>query len=394
MTSKNLFGQSYELVAVAVKDVYPSGLEIDPKAQRELKKARVNAIAKYVIAGLDGQSVGAFFGPIVVSRRKNGKLHIMDGQHRYFGIMRSVEMLEDKIEKYRVRMSKEQLKGVTQETQEMQIRELNALQNRLEAVLSSDLPMMVYNLSAPVKERQVFHDLNLLMKRVSPSLALSYDSSNPYVVCAKNVLELPELVEFKNLVDFGVAGRSKVAEGKLFLFSTVKHAVVYMLGKRWFESGDFKLEKQTAEFTVISVFKIILNALPEGEAKFDPTFMYGHASWLQGIAAYVNLCSRTPNVDAYLTLERAMKGFDWRYTNDLFQGVGGGVSDEKGNVIFSGTSVGIRIVRNTLRDVSVVLDENGEKVIGAHETMKKMTRRAQMGDLEDIEEVSDADVRV
>ncbi|KPV44394.1 DNA sulfur modification protein DndB [Alicyclobacillus ferrooxydans] len=354
-----LFGANYDLQAYEAADIFPDGLHIDENVQRRIAPSRVKGIGQYIIRAVDTQTVGAFFAPLVVNKRTDGNMYILDGQHRYKGIGVAIDTLEKRVKSLSAYLSKKNLNEHDKDTAQS---ELAGTKRMLNSIRTSRIPVMVYQGLNTEEERQLFHDLNNLAKRAPTSLALLFDNSDPYVRVAKEVVSIVDGLEA--LVDH--VNTNKLDEGKLFLFSTVHKSVVKLLGKRYFSDRGVQFTtvynngvEKTARF-----FEVVLASLPEDAATGN--YLYKDAKVLQGIGEFVNKMDNIQYVDGLVTLRELLKDFSFQSTNKLFATAGGATRNPDGTISFKGTGSGIKAVVRTLSSQAIRYDANGIEATDAY----------------------------
>lgn len=354
-----LFGASYRIMTETVGHLYPSALRVDLSVQRDLSKARTKHISNYVLNAIRRDSVGAFFAPLVASERDDGNRYLIDGQHRWYGIVRAVEDMKIEIDSAVTALARKNLDARMRE-------ELNASLTHQRIILkdleSSQVPIMVYCGLTQKEEQQLFHDLNNLARKAPLSLSLQYNSSDAFVSLAKEVVTivpgLEELVEHSR-------GSNKVGRDKLFLFSTIYKTVFRLIGKSAF-SGDVSMDdlyRKNLELAV-QFLRIVVESLPAD--KYNDTYLYRDAKVLQGIAEFARQMREVPRVDWAVTLRELLTSFRFDHRNHLFVTIGQASKNNQGSIVFRGTGSGISAVARTLASQARRLDSRGEEVDEAY----------------------------
>ncbi len=355
--SNILFGSKFDLSVETVETLFPDRLVIDGNVQRDLNMARAKKIAYYIIGALDGETLGAFFAPLVVSARQDGKLYILDGQHRWKGIREAINFLTKSVMRLRNKVND---KKISEDERASLKREYESATRVLDAINKTTIPLMIYRGLDEDTERQLFHDLNNLAQKPTKSLSLSYDSSNPFVVLARDtVRQVPKLAE---LVDTSKKA-GKLEASKLFLFSTVFQTVQKLLSKSAFKGTDDN-QKEAILQSAKDFFEIFINSLPNDF--LEDKYLYKDAKVIQGVAVFVKQISDLKGVDWRVTLTEALKEFEFTAKNHLFVTIGGASKTEDGKVIFRGTSAGTSAVSKTLFATAKRLDANGVEVDDAY----------------------------
>ena len=357
------FGVDYVLKSVTVNEVGLDGLIIDHNAQRDLTVTRAKEIGTYYTRAIEGVSVGAFVPPLVVNQREDGGMYVIDGQHRWAGLIQAIEAIEKQIDKLNKALMK---KGVTEDERVALMNEKAVLKRSRDELESTQIPIMVYQKLHIDEERQAFHDMNNLAKKVPQSLALSYDSTDPFVRVAKDVLRAN--AEFAKLVEISRKG-TKLSPDKVFLFATVHKALVTLIGdNKWFEKGKFDDQYELALNMANQFVSIVMESLPEDP--LDKEYMYRDAKILQGMAGFCKNMNKIEGVDWAKTLEAALKDIPIKYTNHVFVSVGGAALQD-GLVAFRGTGGGLGAVVRTFEALAKRLDSNGKLVSSAYGIMNQ-----------------------
>lgn len=124
--------------------------------------------------------------------------YVVDGQHRRKAMQMFFEFLSNAIQLRKLTTKGNLLKPVKGDLSDEIV---NALGEVLETASAFTTIQVECHLGLGVKEeRQLFHDLNNLGKRVDASLALKFDSANPINVFIKEVLiDDDEVLDYPNL---------------------------------------------------------------------------------------------------------------------------------------------------------------------------------------------------
>jgi hypothetical protein len=118
-------------------------------------------------------------------------LWIVDGQHRRFGMRLLLDFLKEIRDKHRYPRSPRLFP--TAHKEELSSRELQAWHEVFEVARTESTVAVEVHLGLDAaSERQLFHDLNNLGKRVEASLAFEFDNSNPVNLFIKDELVVRE----------------------------------------------------------------------------------------------------------------------------------------------------------------------------------------------------------
>lgn len=126
-------------------------------------------------------------------------LWIVDGQHRRYGMQILLEFLEGLRTNRRYPPKKDSLYPFEAEDRDLSDEELNAWLECYEvARMFCSVSVEVHLGLDPDQERQLFHDLNRLGKKVDTNLALQFDNSNPVNSFIKHELLEKGLIQVSN----------------------------------------------------------------------------------------------------------------------------------------------------------------------------------------------------
>lgn len=326
-----------------VQAIEDGSIIIDPEVQRKLDHKRKRLIATYIHDFLEGKTFGAFFGPICASKRKTGVYAILDGQHRFFGAWEALIQIKREI--------KDTLENGNEDKER-----LNTLTEHATLIENSVIPMMAYIDLTKEQEQQFFHDTNNLGKKVSQSLTLSYNHSDPYVNLTRSVCE------FDNLKDYIQPLKGKKDKDKLFTFKNIYTTVNTFIGKM----DDFDtVQKDSLLEELEEFFSIVTDSFPEDVVTGD--YLYKHAGILPGIALFANRMKKIEGVCWRNTLKNALSRVSFSADNIQFVRIGRALLDqERKKVTFSGSKGAISATVKTLEQESLRLDQNGNEVIQAY----------------------------
>lgn len=355
-----LFGAKYFLASERYENLVNKVI-VDKEAQRKLSVPRAKKIAEYIISALNGETMGAFFSPLLASERPDGKWAVGDGQHRWNGFIEAVSKIEKEIMRLR---KKAQSKKLSEDEISDIKTEIESLTRIVKAIGASQIPIMVYQDLSIDMERQLFHDINNFAIKPPKSLSLSFDTSNPFIWVAKEALQANK--KLAELTDRSPSAttQSKLEASKLFLFSTVYQTVEKFLGKKAFKDAD---EDRRIEILqdVNNFFTIYLDSLPE-DFLDESKFLYRDAKVIQGVAMFAKQMGELKGVDWQVTLAEALKSLSFENKNHLFATIGGASKTDDGKIFFRGTSAGTGAVNKTLSGVAKRLDKEGVEVNDAY----------------------------
>ena len=183
----------------------PNQPDLPDLAQRKLNKARIQAIADYILQNYQNGTV--FFPPICINAQpsphyRDGRiflpyhtlsLRLTDGQHRCFSIRKALEEIQHQDER------------------------------RFLAQL--EIGVLIYAGLPLEEERQAFRDQNLLVQRPDVSLSHYFDQRSPVVLIAKDLLQqVPQFRDNVEKVENGLGSSNP----KLLTLSTLVTATKYM----------------------------------------------------------------------------------------------------------------------------------------------------------------------
>lgn len=165
-------------------------------------------------------------GKVTVFLSDAHKLFVIDGQHRREGMNIALQYLRDVVSNHsypkRIQLFTGALKG-----EELNPDELEVWQEMNDSAKTICTVMIELHLGlGSDEERQLFHDLNNLGKRIPAGMAFSYDNSNPINLYIKECLleehVLSAKIEEKDIVnwdeDTGVMARKDVVAVNAMLF--------------------------------------------------------------------------------------------------------------------------------------------------------------------------------
>jgi DGQHR domain-containing protein len=145
-------------------------LTVFADVQRDMNPRKVAQIKTYILSGLSDTEMLRFFSSITVTCRdhiffdetsqrvaintKESKLSINDGQHRFGGIMATIDFLK---EKYEVTSDQHRKDGLKQ---------------KIDMLENMSMPLVIFNQISEKAEKQLFHDVNNLASRPSRSATI------------------------------------------------------------------------------------------------------------------------------------------------------------------------------------------------------------------------------
>lgn len=132
-------------------------------------------------------------------------LYIVDGQHRRKGVQLLIDFLEEIRQEHRYPPKKNKLFPHTRDNRVVPEDEMELWIHCYEIIRSSCKVALEVHLGLDIiEERQLFHDLNNLAKKVERSLALDFDSSNPVNAFIKEELLESDLIKvsLKDITDW------------------------------------------------------------------------------------------------------------------------------------------------------------------------------------------------
>ena len=180
----NQFGREVFSAVLQFKDL-AKFLEVFPEVQRTASIRKISQIKTYIMSYLEDKTNLRFFSGITVTARGNvfydsntktvaidtvsSKLSINDGQHRYGGVLATIEELNRKLSKAR---SKEQ-----HDLYQRYLKELNEMV----------IPVVLFNSISEEEEKQLFYDLNSLSTRPSRSSTIRLSQSDLFSKLAREI---------------------------------------------------------------------------------------------------------------------------------------------------------------------------------------------------------------
>ncbi|MDC0764151.1 DNA sulfur modification protein DndB [Brevibacillus sp. AG] len=378
---------------------------IDPEAQRKLSKAHMKEIAAYLRQALEGKTYGAYFPALTASRRENGVEAILDGQHRFFGAWEAVKQIAQEIEvidtilkdegkgktpfcsvvRHQITNPSEQihdvkLKGKVSELTDLIKKEIqengttseisdedvvrvlerhkDKLVEHSEIILNSVIPIVVYVGLSIQQEQQAFHDFNQKGKKVAKALAISFNHSDPMVNLSQVVCHWDSV---KNYVQ-PIAAGSKLKDEYLFLFSTVYSTVATFYGS--VKPNDINHGEMITDLE--DFFNIVTNSIIEEDGS-----ILKHAGTLPGIALFVRKLKEANGVSWRNTLIKVLETVPFHNKNTQFVRFGGAAVNADQTVRFSGSNGATSAVFKTLLASAQLLDEDGNEVLTAYESIQK-----------------------
>lgn len=320
-------------------------LPADERAQRVINRARVPAIARYVVenpreyilsslcASVDGElefAPAAADGPLrAVGRLRVGMsatLLVNDGQHRRAAL-------------------------------EEAVRERPALGDEtISVVLFADRGLR--------RSQQMFADLNSHALRPTKSIRLLYDHRDGMAGLVRRVVRrVPLFRDFTALDTSSISNRSL----KLFTLSSLHQATAEFLGRRG--PGD---PGEEAEDRAVAFWTDVVEAMPDWQAvarrdalaselRRDTLHAHGVAVQAIGYAGH-QLAAAVPDEDERRARLRALRGVDWSRANKkLWEGralVGGKLNKSRPNVLL--------IANVLLRALDLPLTADGESAERAY----------------------------
>ncbi|MCO4311986.1 DNA sulfur modification protein DndB [Pectobacterium versatile] len=288
---------SLQPIVTNVRDIGVNG--------RELRAERVTASS-------DGTTVG-----FKVYMSQKNILWVIDGQHRREAMNMVFDFLDNVI-KTRVYPKKGSL--YDSPILEVSHDELSAWQAAHESARAFSTVSVEMHLGLdPLQERQLFHDLNNLSKKIDKNLALKFDNSNPINLFIKEVLidELGMNIIEKDVRDW------KDDEGGLSLKDAVSINSILFLNKTNISSATpIVVQERIAK---AKDFWVSVNAIPGfGETGAKTTTVVAQPVMLKALAKLVydfNFSVRKPlNGDELSTkLLNAITDIDFSHDNPMWR---------------------------------------------------------------------------
>jgi Uncharacterized protein conserved in archaea len=360
---RNFLEHAFEISTRTVKqlvgDLEKKYIIIDPEVQRKLSSPRKKAIAQYIFRALSGESYGAFFAPVVGSKRQNGEIAILDGQHRFFGLLFAYEIIMERLDTLnKLALGGEGVKK--KDARHFEGKDIHKEQEKhqqwLEIIGGSTLPIMAYLNLSKEQEQQLFHDTNNLGVKVAKSLALYFNHSDKFIGLTRWVNEYEVVKPLIQPMNEG----TKLQPEYLFMFSTVYKAIATLFNKEDIKSvNDEQVLQDVQDF-----FDIVVGSLPDDVLTGE--YIYRHAGTLPGIALFANRMRATKGVDWKKTLVDALGKVSMSQTNDMFVTIGKALRDENRKVTFSGSNGATAAVYKVLDALALRLDSEGNEVIEAY----------------------------
>jgi len=362
-------------VGEMIREIEEKKVIVDPEVQRKLDRKRTVEIAWYIINALKGKTFGAYFAPILSSKRKSGVYAILDGQHRFFGgwkaidiLKKEIEWLSDISEQYTVQSDLQSVQEqpernilfiLGEATEIKDQAELQSIREQLEEyiliILNSVIPMMAYVGLTKDQEQQAFHDTNNKGKKVSQDLTLSFNHSDPLVNLTRTVCE------YENVKPFIQPLNTKKDKEKLFSFKGMYTTVSTFLGK----TEEFSsVDPEELGNDLYDFFSIVTDSLPEDAVTGE--YLYRHAGILPGIALFAYRMKKTEGVCWQNTLKNALSNVSFSNTNTQFVRHGRALLGADKKVTFTGSKGAISAVLKTLEKESLRLDQEGNEVFEAY----------------------------
>ncbi len=290
------------------------------RAQRVLNKARVPAIARYVIENPESYAFSSL--TVSISRAVAFAPFSNDGHHSKLGVLSvpydATFLINDGQHR---RAAIEQALAENPELQH----------ETISVVIFVDQGLQ--------RSQQLFADLNRYVVRPTPSLSILYDHRDPMALLALDVADT--VLVFKNMTEKAKATISNRST-KLFTLSSIFHANCELLGKT-------KAKKVTAQekSLVIAYWNEVARYIPEwqlaAQKKISPSelrrdYIHAHGIALRALArAGVDLICQQP-VAWKKSLAR-LKNLDWSRSNSrIWEGramIAGKISKSHNNIILT-----------------------------------------------------------
>jgi DGQHR domain-containing protein len=331
--------------------------KVDVEVQREADSSRMDNIADYILKPYQDNTVSAAFNALVTSLRyvdliydkdkseirisTRAKLYICDGQHRFGGIVKAVNRVEENLE---------------EATNKNDIKAIDYWQNILKNLDEMTIPVVIFTGLKIEEEKQLFHDLNKLGVQVNQTKALSLDKNDIYNRIARQLVEEIDCVK-----EFGINNTAKNLSDKnreIATLGTWNYCMrIFLNGskdmkKPWNSIWSFEEKKNEC----LVFWREIFDIMPDDFVNREK-YMITKAAFIQGIAEFGYNITRDKSLDLKKEIAK-LKGFDWGYYNDEYSKYGGGAivknKNKKGKEMerfyFKGTRAAINSVSAVLED--------------------------------------------
>ncbi|MCU7766498.1 DNA sulfur modification protein DndB [Priestia megaterium] len=338
------FGRNIFTTMIPYKSI-ESFLKVFPEVQRNVNKARVKAIAEYVLNGVNEKNY-CFLSAVTTTCRGeveyndqsktvtidiNSILSINDGQHRVEGIKLALKNLRNQVKK------------------EKSTEEKLILSKKLEHLENMCIPVVIFESMDEQHEQQLFHDLNNLAKTPTKSISLKFDNTDPYTAMAKELAK-----ENDYLIKYGVeTEKTQLRDNNpnLMLLSTLRNTISFMVsGSDKDKNNALTLENyDDQKNTINEVFDELFKALPS-DANDRKKYIIGTAVTLQGIGKYIHSLMNDDDIVDWKSYVSGLQNINWKHDNKMWNGYGGNYDAEKRKFVFGGTGGGINGVRNALNE--------------------------------------------
>ena len=268
--------------------------------------------AERITASNDGSTVG-----FKVYMSQKNILWVIDGQHRREAMNMVFEFLDNVI-KSRAYPKKGSL--YDSPTQDVSHEELLAWQAAHESARAFSTVSVEMHLGLlPLQERQLFHDLNNLSKKIDKNLALKFDNSNPINLFIKEILieELGVKIIEKDVRDW------KDDEGGLSLKDAVSINSILFLNKTNISGATPIIVQERA--SKAKDFWVSVNAIPGfGEAGAKNNTVVAQPVMLKALAKLIydfNFSARKPDDGDELSakLLNAITDIDFSHENPMWR---------------------------------------------------------------------------
>lgn len=342
------FGREIYSSVIKFKDLMDF-LDVFPEVQRDINRAKILKIKRYVLSGINEESPMRFFSGITVTARgmifyddsrkkiaidtRNSKLSVNDGQHRFYGIAEAIRDLNGKLNKAK---SEEEKNDV--------ILLLNELKNMV-------IPLIIFNQLDEAKEAQLFHDLNNLAQRPSRSATIKLAQTDLLSHLAREISK-----SNKYLVHYGVEmDKMSIHQNNprvvllTTVYASIKNLFWSQYKERYRNQSSLLTKKNYDSYKdkVNETFDEIFINLPH-DINVKGKYLIEKNYTLKGITKFIHDCRNIYKIeDEYIF--RAIKDVDWSADYDLWKDYGATVS-KRSNMLFNSSGGGIHAVMDKLFD--------------------------------------------
>lgn len=348
------FGREVYSSVIKFKDL-ERFLEIFPSVQRDIIPRKVASIRRYILTGLDNDSLDMrFFSAVTVTCRgfmfydeinhrvaidtRESRLSVNDGQHRHLAIKSAIEYLEKEFVASKKKEKTAKLKRMIDELNEMV------------------LPIVIFNGLTEREESQLFFDLNNLAQRPSKNANIRLNQSDIFSRLTRQIAQ-----ENRYLKHYGVEyDKMSIHHGNpnTILLSTIYSSIKEILGAEYKQDKAFLNEDNYERFRkfIDDTLNSLFFALP-ADINTKNKYLTDKSYTIRAMTKFI--CHARNNIHLQLSDEAIfdiIKSVDWTYNIDFWSKYNGVKGDDHNIVFGGGSNGGFRAVYDALIERAMLHD--------------------------------------